>query len=461
MKLLCVDIGSTWTKGGLFLQDGAGELRLHERASRPTTVADLSDGFFRVQRDLDPDRSADALHYSSSAKGGLKVAALGIVPEITSEMARIAAHSAGARLSRVYSYSLTAADVAELERDPPDILLFAGGTDGGNAGFVRANAAALAASELDCPIVYAGNRAVRQEITALLQGRQLIVVDNVMPEMDRPNPEPARAALREVFLSRIVAGKGLDAIVAETGVEPVPTPYAVYDYVGLIQAHVPGWEEFMVVDLGGATTDVYSCHRERPASGTVQRGLPEPLLKRTVEGDLGLRVSAGAAVAAAPELLRGALEGDDGRAAEFAARAEVVAANPDILPDDDAGRAFDGVVAGTCLAAACRRHAGRMHPVSTADGLVNVQVGRDLSRVSRIIGTGGYLAASGGFRPAEWLSRIAVDAQGRRVLVPEAVDYHRDASYLFPLLANAARGCPEAAARAGVRHLRSTTEFAA
>ncbi len=461
MIVTSIDIGSTWTKGASFTVDETGVLRVLKREATPTTVDDLAEGFFHVLDALGGPADRRSLFYSSSAKGGLAVAALGLVPEVTAEMAKVAAYSAGARLSQVYAYRLTRADIAALEANPPDILLFAGGTDGGNTEYVRANAQALAASRLFCPIVYAGNRSVRDEVADLLGDRDITLVDNLLPELNRPNPEPARAAMREIFLSTIVAGKGLDGIIRATGAEPVPTPYAVYEFSRLIQAHVPGWETFMLVDMGGATTDVYSGQIDTPVVGTVHRGLPEPPLKRTVEGDLGLRVSAEAAAVAGRAIVEETLGHDADRLAVFAEHARAVAAAPASLPANAQGKRLDALLAGTCLATACARHAGRMYPVSTVDGVVNVRMGRDLTGVRQVIGSGGYLAATDDFDPNPWLSRVAIDEAGRQILLPRGVRYFRDAQYLIPLLANAARRWPVAAAKAAIRHVLPVTDIAA
>ncbi len=126
MIVACLDIGSTWTKGLAFRLEGES-VTLLKRASRPTTVANLADGFFAVLGDCvsgDPLallKSGELkLQYSSSAKGGLAVAAIGLVPEVTLEVGKIAAQSAGARLSQVFSYHLTRRDIAGLEASPPD-----------------------------------------------------------------------------------------------------------------------------------------------------------------------------------------------------------------------------------------------------------------------------------------------------------------------------------------------------
>ncbi|MTJ83891.1 MAG: glutamate mutase [Telmatospirillum sp.] len=457
MIAVSIDIGSTWTKGAVFRRDGQG-LTLDRRIAVPTTTDDLSRAFSRVLDGLVDGGDAASrvrrgevrLSYSSSAKGGLAVAALGLVPEITLESARVAAYSAGAKVTRVFSYRLTRSDIRSLEAAPPDILLFAGGTDGGHVDSILANAEALARSSLDCSIVYAGNRALADDISDLLAGKDLVQVPNVLPSINAPDPDPAREAIRKIFLSKIVKGKGLDVIVGETGVEPLPTPYSVYEFAKLISARVPGWSDFILLDMGGATTDVYSAHRERPAPGTILRGLPEPEVKRTVEGDLGLRVSAEAASDALKGLVADALDRREERIAAFADYIARVSAAPDYLPEDEDGQAFDAILAGACVAEACGRHAGRAAEVYTPEGKLKLQTGRDLTGVTRVIGSGGWLSRTASFDPSPWFRRMGVDNRGRAVLLPSEISYFRDEHYVFPLLANVARDFPEEAAKAGI-----------
>ena len=460
MIALSIDVGSTWTKGASFSVD-RGRLVLLEQATRPTSIADLSEGFGDVLGTLTGSHQPYArlreddvrLFYSSSAKGGLEVAALGLVPDITLESARIAACSAGAKVTRAFSYRLTRSDVRALEKTPPDIVLFTGGTDGGNADTVLANAEMLSRSALDCSIIYAGNRSIRDDIAECLAGKDLALVDNVLPTMDQPNPEPAREAIRSVFLSKIVKGKGLDRIVESTGVEPVPTPYSVYEYVKTISSRVEGWNDFVLLDMGGATTDVYSAHLEDPEPGTVLRGLPEPGVKRTVEGDLGLRVSAAAAAASVGDLIGAVLEAEATQMACFQDYVTHLMQHPDYLPENTADRHFDEILAGACMAQAVTRHVGRSSEVFTADGKIRLQTGRDLSKVRRVIGSGGWLATADSFDPGPWFECMKVDARGRAVLLPRQFDYFRDEQYLFPLLANVAREFPVEAANAGIAAL--------
>lgn len=460
MISISIDIGSTWTKGAAF-RVGENSLEILARESRPTTSQNLSNAFFDVLRTLtnneklspDDKRKEIKLAYSSSAKGGLEVAALGIVPEITLESARMAAYSAGAKVTRSFSYRLSRSDIRNLEESPPDILLFSGGTDGGNTDFVLENAGALAKSSVDCAIVYCGNRDLADEVEQRLAHRNLTIVENVLPNMETTNPEPAREAIREIFLKQIVKGKGLDVIVRETGVEPLPTPYSVFEFVREISQREPGWDNFVLFDMGGATTDVYSALSENLAHGAIFRGLPEPEIKRTVEGDLGLRVSAKSAEEAVSNLLSSALGGGKERAEAFSSYVDKVSRDPKYLPDDEEGKFFDSMLAGACLAQSCSRHAGRMADVYTIEGKVQVQTGRNLKEVKRIIGSGGWLAQASSFDPSQWFSKMQIDSRGKVILMPQQFAYYYDEQYVLPILANVARDFPAQAARTGVSML--------
>jgi hypothetical protein len=50
------------------------------------------------------------------------------------------------------------------------------------------------------PIVLAGNRSAMGRVSGRLSGREVIVTDNVMPEFNVLDIEPARAAIRDVFI---------------------------------------------------------------------------------------------------------------------------------------------------------------------------------------------------------------------------------------------------------------------
>nr|WP_246805094.1 glutamate mutase L [Mesorhizobium mediterraneum] len=205
-----------------------------------------------------------------------------------------------------------------------------------------------------------------------------------------------------------------------------------------------------MVDMGGATTDVYSVHEEKNQAGTVRRGLPEAKVKRTVEGDLGMRVSSRSAAVAARKLDSSESLGPNSAFSSFVDR---VSRAPETLASSGEERRFDAVLAGANFTYSVMRHSGRAHEVCTAEGLVTVQLGRDLTQVPQIIGTGGYLSATADFRPRDSLSSLGADEYGKRVLAPLRARYLRDPEYLLPLLANVAAAHPKAAVDAGIAAL--------
>jgi len=243
-RFVTIDIGSTWTKGAIVDLDGSAP-RLLARASVPTTQHDLAEGFTRVRGALARDVGAEGatVRFSSSAKGGLAIAAVGLVPDLTLSVARMAAASAGGRVTAGFSYRLASDHVAAIAAARPDIVLLCGGTDGGNESHVLHNARALASSTLACAFLYAGNASIRDEVRGILGAKDLTVTENLMPEVGRLDLEPARECIRALFLARIVEGRGLTRVRAESGCDPKPTPLAVYELVAALARELPGWDD--------------------------------------------------------------------------------------------------------------------------------------------------------------------------------------------------------------------------
>ncbi len=108
---------------------------------------------------------------SSSAAGGLKMAAIGLVPELTLEAARRACLGAGAKVVCSYGFEIDKEVVREIESARCDIILLCGGTDGGDKRVITHNARMLAHSGVECPILVAGNRVVADTIRETLERR--------------------------------------------------------------------------------------------------------------------------------------------------------------------------------------------------------------------------------------------------------------------------------------------------
>ncbi len=158
---------------------------------------------------------------------------------------------------------------------------------------LRHNAAALAGWDRSVPVVLAGNAHVADEVAGVLRdgGLPVTVCANVLPDIGELVPEPARAAIRAVFLEHVIGGEKLSADPRLRQWVRAVTPDAVLDGVVVLAglraaAEVPG---VVVLDVGGATTDVY-CVPDLDAEQAALRreAVGVPAHRRTVEGDLGV-----------------------------------------------------------------------------------------------------------------------------------------------------------------------------
>ena len=459
---LLIDFGSTYTKACAIDLDAT---RILGRAQGPSTVdSDVTVGLKAALADLERQTGGlpEFRHRlaSSSAAGGLRMVTVGLVRELTAEAARQAALGAGAKLVGTFAYELTDADAAAIAELAPDILLLSGGTDGGNSAVIVHNAEVLADGPLACPIIVAGNRSAAERIAAILEGagKPVLVTENVMPEFHKLNIEPARKAIRQVFLDRIVQAKGIDRAADFVDGILMPTPAAVLAGARLLsEGHgdASGLGPLVVVDVGGATTDVHSvCDGMPGGSGVVFQGLPEPYVKRTVEGDLGMRINAASIDGAAG---REVLAADGGVSAErIGELLDRVNRDVEWLPDGADEFAFDRALARAAVKLSVSRHAGTVSTVYSATGPVAVQHGKDLGEVATLIGTGGVLV--GGREPRAILEAALSDAADPFSLRPRAPRLMLDGEYILYACGLLGEVEPAAALALGLRHIRPLNE---
>ncbi len=430
---LLIDFGSTYTKLRAVDLDAATVVASGQGPS--TVTSDVTLGLDTALADLESHMGGlpKFRHRlaSSSAAGGLRMITVGLVPDLTAKAARLAALGAGAKVVGTFSFDLTDGDVDDVVAAAPDIVLLCGGTDGGNRRVIVGNGQRLAQSALACPVVVAGNRSAADAVAAGLRkaGKSAVVAANVMPRHLELNIEPARQAIRRLFIEHIVHAKGIDRARSRFDAVLMPTPAAVLQGAQCLAQGVdgePGLGPLLVVDIGGSTTDVHSiCDGAPRRSGMVFHGLPEPHAKRTVEGDLGMRHTARAIVA---EVGSEAFA----RAAELSA--DTVAAllrrsDDDVrwLPRRDDERRFDQALARAATRLSVTRHAGVHETVYTASGPVTVQRGKDLGEVATIVGTGGVLVH--GDDPARVLRAALAGDDAPFSLRPGAARLMLDADY--------------------------------
>lgn len=461
---LLIDIGSTYTKITAVELDS---VEVVGRSYAPSTVATdmtigINDAYQRLLAQMD-DRHIEIENKlaCSSAAGGLRLVAIGLVPSLTSEAAKRAALGAGAKVTGVYSYRLTQSEVEKIEDSAPDIILVAGGTDGGDTEVILHNSKRLADSRLTCPMIVCGNKVVAEEASSYLKGsgKPVEITENVLPDLDRLNVDPCRSVVRDIFINRIVHGKGLDKAQALLGGIIMPTPLAVLNAARLLAQGVDNEEglgELIVTDIGGATTDVVSIAEGRPSQASVmEKGLPEPFAKRTVEGDLGIRYNALniLELAGKKQLLQDMRMEQSASIGQNDLEAMIrhLSTNIATVPQEERDFLVDIALARSAIRIAVERHAGSIEPSYTPSGTVYIQRGKDLTQTKTIIGTGGVIAY--GKEPKWVLEAASFDEKMPNSLRPRRPEFLVDKDYILYAVGLLSEISPEKALRIAKKSL--------
>lgn len=430
---LLVDFGSTNTK--LTAVDLEKE-RLIGNAKAITTVnTDINIGFNKALNSL--FSKYGKIEFSkiiacSSAAGGLKMAAIGLVEELTVEAAKRACFGAGGKVDLAFSHFITKDDVEKIKTKKIDIILLAGGIDGGNRESVIHNATMLGNGKVTTPIIYAGNKACQDTIKDIFKKYNLkgYVCENIMPRLNALRIEPAREIIRNVFMENIVIAKGIKKLEAKIDDLILPTPQAVLQSAELLSKgylNEEGLGDIIIVDIGGATTDIYSLSSGRPKKANViYKGLEEPFAKRTVEGDLGMRYSADGV---SQSLSREEHDLYRQKGIDIETEASKRKTNIEMIPENDYDREVDGLFGEVCADVAFSRHDGKMEAVYTPLGQMYYQYGKDLSDVSTIIGTGGVIIHD--IYPKDILKALCYNPKRPMELRPKNPDYMLDQEYII------------------------------
>jgi len=331
-SILATDCGSTTTKS-ILIEWRDGRFRLIRRGEAPTTVEapaeDVTKGVLNAVGEIedlegrqflndakdgvlvseDGSRGVDVYCSTSSAGGGLQMTVAGVVKSMTGESAQRAALGAGAIVMDVVASNdgrLPHEKVADIRRLRPDMILLSGGIDGGTMDHVVELAEIIRAADpkprfgvgYKLPVIYAGNKDARKAVAEQLgETVELKIVDNLRPVLERENLSPARDTIHELFMEHVMAqAPGYAKLMEWTGlyengkwrnVPIMPTPGAVGKLIETVAKqlgiHVMG------VDIGGATTDVFSVFDSEG----------QPVFNRTVSANLGMSYSVSNVLASA------------------------------------------------------------------------------------------------------------------------------------------------------------------
>ncbi|MBN2285713.1 MAG: glutamate mutase L [Tissierellales bacterium] len=456
--VLLIDFGSTYTK--LTAIDLDTEMLLGAAKAITTVETDIMDGFNLAKARLMEKLENKAMEFElklacSSAAGGLKMITIGLVPDLTAEAAKRAALGAGARITGVYSFELTKTEMEQIKASKPEIILLSGGTDGGNKDCILHNARMISESIQEVPIVVAGNKNAVDEIEDLFKAKNIYykITENVMPKLNVLNVEPAKEAIREIFMKKIIEAKGMKN--AENFIEGIlmPTPAAVLKAAQILAdgtAEEEGIGDLVIIDIGGATTDVHSIAKGEPTKPAVDwKGLQEPYAKRTVEGDLGMRVSALSLwEASGSKWIRKYFRGQT----DVENRCRFLSKNINLIAKSREDIEFDEALGMVAVDLSMERHAGMVENFYTPMGPMYIQTGKDLLNINHLIGTGGVLVHSA--NPNVILKAALYDMERGKCLKPVNPKISIDQDYILSAMGLLAERFPNTALRMMKKYLR-------
>ena len=446
--IIATDCGSTTTKAILIEKKG-DTYRQTFRGEAPTTVEapfeDVTKGVLNAiteveelsgRKLLDGEKiitpnvgltGADIYVSTSSAGGGLQMMVAGAVKAMTGESAQRCALGAGAIVMDVLASNDGRADHEKIERIRqlrPDMMLLSGGTDGGTVTHVVELAQFLKAADpkprlgasYKLPVIYAGNNKAHQQIKDILgEGTALILTENLRPTLERENLMPARHKIHDIFLEHVMQqAPGYPRLMKMVGAPIMPTPAAV----GTMTEKFAKANKFNVlaVDIGGATTDVFSVFDE--------------VFNRTVSANLGMSYSISNVMAEAglPNILRWLPFDIDEQDLRDRLKNKMI--RPTTIPQTVEDLQIEHSAAREALRLAFEQHKalavglkGVQQERSISDAFEQTSSGQSLINVMRldyVIGSGGILAHSprrtqsmmlmiDAYQP-EGVTRMAVDS---------------------------------------------------
>lgn len=440
VDILVAEIGSTTTVVNAFNGVNTDSPEFLGQGQSPTTVLDgdvtigLSKAVESLKKNLNiTDFKYDEFIATSSAAGGLKMTVHGLVFDMTAKAAKEAALGAGAITHMVTAGRLRQTDLKKIRDIKPNLILIAGGLDYGERDTALYNAELIKNMMLGIPVIYAGNCENHEEMKLIFEGynSKLYIVENVYPKVDLLNVEPTRKVIQAAFEEHIVHAPGMTKVREMVKGPIIPTPGAVMEAAKLLKEYLG---DLMVIDVGGATTDVHSVTQD---SDEISRILlaPEPEAKRTVEGDLGVYVN-----------MKNVVEriGVDKLKEELGFDVEPLLMNYKPIPETENEKKLVEKLAVEAVLTSVQRHAGTIRRLyGESSSKKSVAEGKDLTNVKYIIGTGGALTRLPG--RIEIMKKIAENAKGTELYPPKEAKILVDNYYIMASLGVLSKRYPEAA----------------
>ncbi|HNN12428.1 MAG TPA: glutamate mutase L [Anaerolineales bacterium] len=297
-SLLAIDVGASNTRAVMF-DVIEGEYRFVASGVAPSTAEapfkDVSEGardaianlqrilgktLLDANRDLIVPSQAngsgvDALVVTLSAGPAIKTVVLGLLKDVSLDSARRLTESTYARISDTISLNdarKSDQQIDSLLRIRPDLLIIAGGTDGGASRSIQkllepvGLASYLMPKDKRPTVLYAGNEKMQAEVKSLVSAHipALHFSPNIRPSLETEDTDPAERELAQIIINlRKKQLKGVDTLNTWSGGHMLPTAYATGRMVRFLSKVYGSQKGLLSVDLGASAVTIAAGFKDR------------------------------------------------------------------------------------------------------------------------------------------------------------------------------------------------------
>jgi len=243
MSKLLIDIGSTYFKVAQ-----AGKIEQYFRNFDTTILNDLSSKCADVITQYDKDD----IYICSSANGGLSTLIIGLTNSFSLKYAVNIAFNSGINIIDTVRYPAIA------DALPPktmiDVVIIVGGIDSNQRVFDDKLLNYLQGVQYQ-NIVFVGSQQNHEFLKSNI--KDIVVLDNIITDKLQIHEEALKNYLTDLYQADIMGKEDIKELYAITNNQIFSTPYIVNRSLPEINKRLDVANPFIVVDIGGATTDIH------------------------------------------------------------------------------------------------------------------------------------------------------------------------------------------------------------
>ncbi len=243
MSKLYIDIGSTY-----FKVSQKGNIEQYFRNFDKNILDDLNSKCSTIVNQY----SKEDIHICSSANGGLSTLIVGLTNSFSLKYAINIAFNSGINIIDTVLYSKLENEPVPLEMI--DVVIVVGGIDSVEKVFDKKLLNYLEKVNYQ-NIAYVGSAKNRDFLTQNLE--DIVVLENIISDKLQIQEEALKHYLTDLYQSDIVGKEDIKQLYEITSNQIYSTPYIVNRSLPKINERLDVANPFIVVDIGGATTDIH------------------------------------------------------------------------------------------------------------------------------------------------------------------------------------------------------------